>query len=328
MSSLKRARIAVTACFLTHGLVFSSWLPHIPLIKDDLGLSEGGLGLVLLAPPAGALTALSLTGAACARWGSAAVTRATLAAYCIVTVGIGLGVDSAWTLVAALALAGATVGSFDVSMNAQGAAVERAIGKPIMGSFHAAWALAAAAGAGLGGLAAQLGVALWLQLLVLSVAAYAATRKTTGDFVDDVSRRRSNGSGVDDASRRRSNELGVDDVSRRRSDGSGVADSPAAEGVPSRKWRLEPGLVLLAATAFAALLAEGAAADWSAVFLSQSLSATPLVAACGYGAFAFFMFVGRLAGDQLVGRFGRRRSVAAAASVGGAGMAAGLALAG
>lgn len=286
MPDLSRARVAVTAVFVAHGLVFTSWLPHIPLVKNDLGLSDGGLGLVLLAPPAGALIALTFTGAACARWGSAAVTRVTLAGYCAGVVVIGIGDGAVLGLALALALAGGVVGSLDVAMNAQAAAVERAMGKSVMGSFHAAWALAAAVGAGLGGLGAQWGVELWTQLLVLGVAAYAAVVRSTRAF---------------------------------------VAEPPPVGGGSQRRWRFETGLVVLAIVAFAGILAEAAAADWSAVYLSQVLSASPLTAACGYGAFALFMFVGRLAGDQLVRRVGSSRSLSVAAGVGGAGMGVGLA---
>lgn len=135
-SSLSRARLAVTFTFIAHGLVFASWLPHIPALKNELGLSEGALGLILLAPPAGAITAMSFTGAACARFGTATVTRVTGVAYLLGLGVIGLGAGSAVTLAAALLVAGALVGAFDVAMNSQAASVERAMGKPIMGSFH------------------------------------------------------------------------------------------------------------------------------------------------------------------------------------------------
>ncbi len=135
---LSRARLAVTSAFIVNGLVFASWLPHIPVLKAELGLSDGELGLILLAPPSGAILAMTLTGAAAARFGSAVVAKVTGVAYMTGLAVIGLGTGSAATLAASLLVAGALVGAFDVAMNAQGATVERAAGKPIMGSFHAA----------------------------------------------------------------------------------------------------------------------------------------------------------------------------------------------
>ena len=60
----------------------------------------------------------------------------------------------------------------------------------------------------------------------------------------------------------------------------------------------------LGAAAFFTLLAEGAAADWSAVYLSHSLGATAAVAALGYTGFSLAMAASRLVGDRLNGRFG------------------------
>jgi MFS family permease len=52
------------------------------------------------------------------------------------------------------------------------------------------------------------------------------------------------------------------------------------------------------------MLAEGAAADWSAVYLSHSLGAAAAVAALGYTAFSLAMVVSRTIGDRLNVRVG------------------------
>ncbi len=63
-------------------------------------------------------------------------------------------------------------------------------------------------------------------------------------------------------------------------------------------------LLGLGSLAFLGLLAEGAMADWSAVYLHDALGATGSVAAAGFAAFAFAMALGRFGGDALVARFG------------------------
>lgn len=284
--SIVRARVAVVACFLTHGLLYTSWLSRIPEIKADLGLSEGGLGLLLLAPPAGAIAAMPFTGTACARFGTKRTARTLLAAYCLLLSLIGFADGSVWTLGAALVLAGAVVGAFDVAMNAQGATVEQTAGKPMMGGFHASWSLGAAAGAALGGLCAQYDVPLWIQLGGLGVVLLAAAWPLTAPMIPDREH--------------------------------------AGGGVKRKGFRLEPPLLLLGIVAFAGLLAEGAAADWTAVFLKQELGATPLLAGWGYGVFALAMFAGRLVSDMIVGRFGRGAAIAMCAAVGAVGMSAGM----
>ena len=55
-------RIAVTAVFVAHGLLFASWTAHIPHVKHALGLSDSTLGLVLLATPVGSVCSMLITG--------------------------------------------------------------------------------------------------------------------------------------------------------------------------------------------------------------------------------------------------------------------------
>ena len=61
---------------------------------------------------------------------------------------------------------------------------------------------------------------------------------------------------------------------------------------------------MLGAAAFFTLLGEGAAADWSAVYLSDSVGATAAVAALAYTGFALAMATSRSVGDRLNTRFG------------------------
>ena len=57
-SSVRRPRIAITAVFFLHGLLFASWTAHIPHVKDTLGLSDGTLGFALVGAPIGSVTAM------------------------------------------------------------------------------------------------------------------------------------------------------------------------------------------------------------------------------------------------------------------------------
>ena len=51
-------------------------------------------------------------------------------------------------------------------------------------------------------------------------------------------------------------------------------------------------------------MAEGAIADWSAVYLKNVLSTGPGLAAAGYAAFSLMMAIGRLTGDRFVANIG------------------------
>ncbi|WP_376088679.1 MFS transporter [Roseomonas sp. CCTCC AB2023176] len=79
----------------------------------------------------------------------------------------------------------------------------------------------------------------------------------------------------------------------------------------------------LGAAAGACMVAEGAMADWSAVYLSTVAKASPPVAAAGYAVFSAAMVLGRLTGDRIVRALGPARVAAG----GGALAALGYALA-
>jgi hypothetical protein len=74
----------------------------------------------------------------------------------------------------------------------------------------------------------------------------------------------------------------------------------------------------LGAIAFAALLCEGAVADWSAVHLRETLDATPTVAPLGLAAFSATMIIGRLTADSIT--VGTRTHVAVGGLLAGVGL--------
>ena len=76
---LLRAKVTVTAVFIAHGLVFSSWAAHIPHVKAALGLSDSALGTALFGAPLGSLAATLLSHWALPRWGSHRLIPVTVA---------------------------------------------------------------------------------------------------------------------------------------------------------------------------------------------------------------------------------------------------------
>ncbi len=138
MSGSSRARLAVVAVFAANGVMFGNWAVRIPDVKEALALSEAALGGALLVPAVGALISMPLTGALSARRGSRTATAGTAVAFCLVPVLLGLAPSLPW-LVPALFVFGLAFGGLDVAMNAQAVTVERAVGRPVMSSFHAAF---------------------------------------------------------------------------------------------------------------------------------------------------------------------------------------------
>jgi MFS family permease len=289
-----RARIAVSIAFASNGLLFGAWAPRIPEIKHSLGLNSADLGLALLAPAVGSIIAIRLIGRWSARYGTAPVTRLSALACFGLAWLPGLAPNLA-TLWLALLAWGATVGSMDVAMNAQGVTVEASYGRPVLSGFHAAWSIGTFVGAVIGGFGAGLHVPISAQQAVVGSVLAVAGLITGRWFIPDP--------------------------------------APSAEAVlraasPSRhRWRRpERRLVLLGIAGVFALVSEGAVADWSGVLLRDHLHVSAGEVGYGFAAFSIAMTAGRLAGDRVVHRFGRRRSVGTLSVIGAVGLGAGLAI--
>jgi len=278
---MREARVALTFVFLADGVMVGSWASRIPAVKDGLGLTTSQLGVALFAMSLGALVSMPLAGWLDERVGSARIALVALlgggSSLWLAGVAGSLG-----ALVGALALFGAGFGAVNVAGNAQGIALERAYGRSILSSFHAAFSAGGLIGAAAGGLAAARGVeppAHFAAVAVtLALVAFGAGRLLP------------------------------------RAD---VGCETFALVRPPR------ALLLLGCAAFFTLLAEGAAADWSAVYLRGSLGSTAAFAALGYTAFSLAMVASRLAGDRLDETIGP----AALAGGGGVVSAVGLAVA-
>jgi predicted MFS family arabinose efflux permease len=283
--AVRRARLAVAFTFAVNGAVFGTWAARVPAVKDRLGLSPGVLGLALVGLALGGILAMPAAGALVARHGSRPVTRAALAACCLALPLPALA-PGVPALALGLLLLGAGNGAVDVAMNAHGVVVEERYARPILSSFHGLWSLGALAGAAAGGLAAGAGVPVGAHLAAAGGVLLAVGLAATWWLLP----------------------AGAD----RRPAGPGVAR-------PTRP------LAVLAAIAFCGLLAEDAAAQWSAVYLRDALGTSAALAATGYAAFSLAMTAGRLAGDRLVARLQPARFVRLAALLASAGLGLGLA---
>jgi fucose permease len=287
-------RIAVTAVFVMHGLLFASWTAHIPDVKAHLGLTDGTLGFALLGAPVGSVTAMIASAYLLPRLGSRRIVQVALVGYCAAGPFVGLTGTLA-ALFAALFVWGAFQGALDVAMNTQAIAVERAGRRVLMSGLHGSWSIGSFVGAGIGALAVGAGIALTTQLLVLGTLALLGAGLLTTRMLPDAADQQ-----------------------------PAAADSPAGDQVSRTASRWSGGMVLLGAIAFASMLCEGATADWASVYLSGPLRTTGVVAGLGYAAFSLAMVTIRLSGNRLLSRHRPNRLLPALAVVASIGFAAGL----
>ncbi|MEO6014883.1 MAG: MFS transporter [Devosia sp.] len=150
-STLRRARIAVTALFVAFGVNVGMWAAHIPVVKDRLAIDPATLGLALLAAAFGTIVSQPALGMLMARTGSrpAAMVFPALAA---IGMGAVISSPSLPLLFVFCFLVGASWGGCNVAMNTQAGEVEAARSRPTMSSFHAGFSIGSLAGTALGGL--------------------------------------------------------------------------------------------------------------------------------------------------------------------------------
>jgi MFS family permease len=284
-AAARAARRAVTLIFLINGLLFGAWAARIPAVKGRLELSDGELGLALGLVAVGALIAMPISGWMSARGGSRRTTRLLFVCFCV-ALPLPVLAPTYGLLMVGTFLAGAAGGGLDVAMNAHGVAVERQHPRPILSSFHAAFSLGGLLGALTGAVAAGLDIDVRIHITALAVVGLAV--------------------GVWYAR----HLLPAD------ADHAGEEAGPLLALPPRALWAV-------GAVAFCSLVAEGAAADWSAVYVKESLAATASVAALAFVAFSLTMTIGRMIGDRLTTAWGpvalvRRGGLLSAAGVGGA----------
>lgn len=284
-NAISAARRGVLVIFFLHGLVFATWVSRIPSVKSALGLSTGRLGLALLGIAAGCIISMPLTGFLVSRVGSRPVTSVSTLVFAAALALPGFA-DSQGTLTAALCVLGVAAGAMDVSMNAHGVAVERVAGRPFMSGFHALFSIGGMAGSAVGGVVAGVGVTPRVHFLVAAAAAFGIALTAIPLLLPGH----------------------VDAMPRERG-----------------KFRLSATLAGLSALAFCFFLAEGAIADWSALYLHLAANMAVGTAAAGYALFSAAMALGRISGDALRHRFQPQVLVAAGSSIAALGLSAGLA---
>jgi len=142
-------RIAVSVFFFIAGLTFASWACRIPDIKNQLHLSDAGLGSVLFALPVGLMASLPLSGWLVGKFGSRSMMLMAALLYPLTLVVLGF-VNSTPQLVIVLFFFGLFSNLFNISVNTQAVGVETHYGRSIMASFHGVWSLAGFTGAAIG----------------------------------------------------------------------------------------------------------------------------------------------------------------------------------
>lgn len=266
--SLRAARLATFAFFALNGFLMGMWIVHIPAVEHRTGISHAVLGSLLLLLGGGAFLGMQIAGPLTDRLGSRRTVPAG-AVLCSAALVLPAVAGDVLSLGVALFVLGFGNGCLDVAMNTHAVQVERAYGRPVMSAFHAVFSLGGVLAALTGALTLGLGWSTTPTLTTVAVLGLVLTVPASTALLPPAEHAKDRAEAV-----------------------SGVKGR-----TPARIWAL-------AALAFALMLCEGVANDWSALHLRDVLDAPAATAALAYGAYSTAMTAGRLVTDRVVARTG------------------------
>lgn len=272
--ALNRQSFAVYVLFLLNGAAFASWASRLPDIRTALGLSLAQLGLLLLVASLASVCTLPLSGAVIRRVGPRRTERIGLVLACIGLIGAGAATSLTGrvALVApALVFIGVGISLWDVTMNLQGASVEKKLGYAIMPRYHAAFSAGTVLFALIGAAMTALHIPIGAHLLITSAVVFVIGWSYSARFNE------------------RSDEAGDDDV----------------VSAPARSAWLEPRTLAIGVVVLIAAFTEGTANDWISIAMVDGHGVPHWAGVLGFAIFLGFMTLARVFGTHLLDRFGR-----------------------
>jgi MFS family permease len=233
--------------------------------QNYITTSDAVLGSLLLALPAGQLTAMPFSGRLVTQFGSKKILRICAVLYAVCLTNIGLATQ-AWQLALGLFLFGVCGNMCNISVNTQAIRAEKLYGRPIMTSFHGVWSIAGFTGAAIGLLMMRQNISPYIHFWTVTGLVFIAI-VTTQKYL----------------------QVGRAAVAEKKS----FFSKP--DGV----------LVQLGIIGFFSMASEGAMFDWSGVYFKDIVHAPASLIALGYLSFMSAMASGRFIGDKLIAKYGR-----------------------
>jgi len=266
--ALGKARLAAMSVLFCNGVIYASWGTHVPTIKDKFDLSDANLSLSMLSVALGGILIMAWAGRWIARVGSAQASVKSALLMFMAAFGILL-IPQYALLLFWLALYGATSAVNDVAANSQGALIEAAFARPVIGSLHGSFSLGGMAGALVSSGWQAMGWPDEWHLAAVCVLCAVLILSTSRWLLPEPAH----------------------------------APSHEASAAGTLAPALKRKLVVLGVLAFLALIVEGAMYDWTAVYMREVALATGGFVSAGYAAFSVGMAAGRFSGDPVRARF-------------------------
>lgn len=270
---LSAQRVSTRFNFFALGFATAAWAPLIPFAQQRLNFNHADFGLLLLCSGLGAMIAMPATGKIVQHIGCRAPIGLALMLLAILLPGLTLWHTSLMMAVS-LFLFGTAAGSLGVALNIQAVIVEKNSLKSLMSGFHGMCSL--------GGLVGVLTVtalltfnisplvsALVVSLFLIMIALLAVP-------------------------------LAIKEIEN-------VQTEELDNSKKSLRQRLpQPLIILIGVVCFIIFMTEGAAMDWSGIYLTHEYGVNAAFAGLAYTFFAIAMTTGRFSGHYLIRLFGEK----------------------
>ena len=283
----RRALQSVSTQFFANGVVYATFVPQLPEIRDRVGISIGALGFVLTLAAISGLIGSLLTGRVIGRFG----TRRVLIVGTLLSIGslpvVGFATTPAMLIAGLVGLLFFDV-FIDVAMNVQGSELSARRHTPVMNRLHGLWSLGGVAGAIMTVLANRAGISVSVHLTAVALALIGVLLFIAPGLLR-----------TDEPNEDRA---GADLVVGGFSGTEVIASEQVGDAIRHR--RLGAAGVVLALGASTAMLLEVGNADWAAFRLSVDFDSTAGVASAAFLLFTVGMTAGRLGGDWVQVRIG------------------------
>ena len=271
---LSAQRLSTRFSFFGLGFATAAWAPLIPFAQQRLHFNHADFGLLLLCGGLGAMLAMPATGKIVQRIGCRVPIGFALLLLAVLLPSLSL-LSTPLMMAITLFLFGTAAGSLGVALNIQAVVVEKNSLKSLMSGFHGM--------ASLGGLA---GVLTITALLALSISAVMSAFAVSLLLVIIVF-------------------LSVPYSIKAVENTSLEASSKVKKSI--RQRLPQPLIILIGIACFIIFMVEGAAMDWSGIYLTQQYGVNTAFAGLAYTFFAIAMTTGRFTGHYLIRYFGEKK---------------------
>ena len=271
---LSAQRLSTRFSFFGLGFATAAWAPLIPFAQQRLHFNHADFGLLLLCGGLGAMLAMPATGKIVQRIGCRVPIGFALLLLAVLLPSLSL-LNTPLMMAITLFLFGTAAGSLGVALNIQAVVVEKNSLKSLMSGFHGM--------ASLGGLAGVLTITALLALSISSVmSAFAVSLLLVIIVFLSV-------------------PYNIKAVENTLLEASSKVKKSIRQRLP------QPLIILIGIACFIIFMTEGAAMDWSGIYLTQQYGVNAAFAGLAYTFFAIAMTTGRFTGDYLIRYFGEKK---------------------